>query len=74
MSPDDGRGRLLAAISSLAASAEPIQRRLEHAGLELLPLQAQDFTDPAAGAAFDENRCRVEASRATGALPACRPS
>jgi hypothetical protein len=54
MSPDDGHERLLNAIEALAASSEPIHRRVELAGLSLLPLQANDFSDPANGERLEE--------------------
>ena len=54
MSPDDGRERVLNAVESLAASAEPIHRRLQNAGLTLLPLQASDFTESADGELLEE--------------------
>jgi hypothetical protein len=54
MSPDDGRERLLNAVEALAASSEPIHRRLEVAGITLLPLQASDFTDPDDGELLED--------------------
>ena len=51
---DDGRERLLNAIEALAASSAPIHRRLEAAGVVLLPLQASDFADPADGERLEE--------------------
>lgn len=53
MTPDDGHERLLGAIEALAASADTIQRRLEVAGITLLPLRREDFNDPANGAFFE---------------------
>ena len=41
--------RILNAVEALAASADPIHRRLEAATYSLLPLQAGDFEDPADG-------------------------
>ena len=51
---DDGRARLLNAVESLAASSEPIHRRLQNAGVTLLPLHAGDFDDPADGELLEE--------------------
>jgi hypothetical protein len=54
MSPDDGQERLLSAVEALAVSSEPIHRRLELAGMCLLPLRASDFKDPENAARFEE--------------------
>jgi hypothetical protein len=54
MTRDDGQERVLNAIEALAASSEPIHRRLEAAGTSLLPLQASDFNDPADGELLEE--------------------
>jgi hypothetical protein len=54
MTPDNGQERLLNAVEALAASSEPIHRRLEAAGISLLPLQASDFTEPANGDLLEE--------------------
>jgi hypothetical protein len=45
MRPDDGTERLLIAIEALAASSEPIHRRLQAAANSLLPLQVSDFDE-----------------------------
>jgi hypothetical protein len=54
MTPDNGLERLLNAVEALAASSEPIHRRLHAAGTLLLPLQASDFVEPADGEALEE--------------------
>jgi len=54
MYADDGRSRVFNAVEALAASAEPIHRRLQTAGVTLLPLQAQDFANPRDGELLEE--------------------
>src|SRR5215218_1019853 len=54
MRADDGTERLLIAIEALAASSEPIHRRLQAAANSLLPLQVSDFDDPADGELLEE--------------------
>ena len=54
MRPDDASERLLTAIEALAASSEPIHRRLQAAANSLLPLQVSDFDDPADGELLEE--------------------
>jgi hypothetical protein len=52
--PDNGTERLLSAVEALAASSEPIHRRLQAAANSLLPLQVSDFADPADGELLEE--------------------
>jgi hypothetical protein len=54
MPPDNGQERLFNAVEALAASSEPIHRRLHVAGTLLRPLQASDFTEPANGELLEE--------------------
>jgi len=54
MTADNGEQRLLNAVEALAASSEPIHRRLRTAGTLLLPLQASDFVEPADGELLEE--------------------
>ena len=54
MTPDNGQERLFNAVEALAASSEPIHRRLQVAGTLLLPLQASDFIEPADGELLEE--------------------
>jgi hypothetical protein len=54
MTADNGEERLLNAVEALAASSEPIHRRLRTAGTLLLPLQASDFVEPADAELLEE--------------------
>jgi hypothetical protein len=54
MTPDNGQERLFNAVEALAASSDPIHRRLHTAGTVLLPLHAGDFTEPANGDLLEE--------------------
>lgn len=52
--PGGVRERLWKAVGCLAASADPIQQRLEGAGLELVPLQPRNFRNDETRKEFSE--------------------
>lgn len=64
MAEDYEREKLGNAVHSLAASAEPIQKRLEYAFLSMHTLMAHGFVDPNRAADYDEIIKRLTTDKA----------